>query len=107
MPLLSCLSRTSSHIQGNLFPWLTEELGPLTERPGRAGTCLCGQGGDRAADDLDVDRTAYGGQAIAPAVRLGTPRRALQRSNLLARFRGVCAERVAEPLARGADQADP
>jgi hypothetical protein len=25
---------------------------------GRAGTCLCGQGGDRAADDFDVDRTA-------------------------------------------------
>src|SRR5580693_2288886 len=32
MPLLSCLSRTWSHIQGNLFPWLTEELGPLPER---------------------------------------------------------------------------
>jgi hypothetical protein len=31
MPLLSCLSRTWSHIQGNLFPWLTEELGPLSE----------------------------------------------------------------------------
>jgi Transposase DDE domain/Transposase domain (DUF772) len=31
MPLLTCLSRTWSHIQGNLFPFLTEELGPLTE----------------------------------------------------------------------------
>jgi hypothetical protein len=31
MPLLSCLSRTWAHLQGNLFPWLTEELGPLTE----------------------------------------------------------------------------
>jgi transposase len=31
MPLLSCLARTWSHIQGNLFPWLAEELGPLTE----------------------------------------------------------------------------
>jgi hypothetical protein len=31
MPLLSGLSRTWAHIQGNLFPWLTEELGPLTE----------------------------------------------------------------------------
>jgi hypothetical protein len=31
MPLLTCLSRTWAHIQGNLFPWLTEELGPLTE----------------------------------------------------------------------------
>jgi hypothetical protein len=31
MPLLSGLSRTWAHIQCNLFPWLTEELGPLTE----------------------------------------------------------------------------
>jgi Transposase DDE domain/Transposase domain (DUF772) len=31
MPLLTCLSRTWAHIQGNLFPWLREELGPLTE----------------------------------------------------------------------------
>jgi Transposase DDE domain/Transposase domain (DUF772) len=31
MPLLICLSRTWAHIQGNLFPLLTEELGPLTE----------------------------------------------------------------------------
>jgi len=30
MPLLSCLSRTWAHIQGNLFPWLTDELGRLT-----------------------------------------------------------------------------
>jgi Transposase DDE domain/Transposase domain (DUF772) len=30
MPLLTCLSRTWAHIQGNLFPWLSEELGPLT-----------------------------------------------------------------------------
>src|ERR1700674_1132117 len=31
MPLLRCFSRTGAHIQGNIFPWLTEELGPLTE----------------------------------------------------------------------------
>jgi len=31
MPLLTCLSRSWAHIQDNLFPWLTEELGPLTE----------------------------------------------------------------------------
>jgi hypothetical protein len=30
MPLFTCLSRTWAHIQGDLFPWLTEELGPLT-----------------------------------------------------------------------------
>jgi hypothetical protein len=89
MPLLSCLSRTWSHIQGTLFPWLTEELGPLTEThkrvvtalevagveafvqvwPGLPGRPLCdrvgarlrGQGGDQAADHCDVDRPAYGG----------------------------------------------
>ena len=31
MPLLTCLTRTWSHIQGHLFPLLTKELGPLTE----------------------------------------------------------------------------
>jgi len=31
MPLLSGLSRSWAHIQDNLFPWLTEELGPFTE----------------------------------------------------------------------------
>jgi hypothetical protein len=40
MPLLSCLSRTWSHIQGNLFPWLTEELGPLTETHKQVVTVL-------------------------------------------------------------------
>jgi hypothetical protein len=40
MPLLSCLSRTWSHIQGNLFPWLSEELGPLTETHKQVVTAL-------------------------------------------------------------------
>src|SRR6516165_9489204 len=40
MPLRSCLSRTWSHIQGTLFPWLTEELGPLTETHKRVVTAL-------------------------------------------------------------------
>jgi Transposase DDE domain/Transposase domain (DUF772) len=31
MPLLECLARTWDHIHRNLFPWLTEELGPLSE----------------------------------------------------------------------------
>ena len=31
MPLREFLSSTWDHIQGNLFPWLTEELGPLSE----------------------------------------------------------------------------
>ena len=40
MPLLTCLSRTWAHIQGNLFPWLTEELGPLTEKHKQVVTTL-------------------------------------------------------------------
>src|ERR1700732_1963632 len=40
MPLLSSLSRTGSHIQGALFPWLTEDLGPLTETHKRVVTAL-------------------------------------------------------------------
>ena len=30
MPLRNCLSCTWHHIQSCLFPWLTEEVGPLT-----------------------------------------------------------------------------
>jgi hypothetical protein len=40
MSLLSCLSRTWAHIQDNLFPWLTDELGPLTEAHKRVVTVL-------------------------------------------------------------------
>jgi hypothetical protein len=40
MPLLTCLSRTWAHIQGNLFPWLTEELGPLTDMHKQVVTTL-------------------------------------------------------------------
>jgi hypothetical protein len=40
MPLLSCLSRTWAHIQGNLFPWLSEQLGPLTETHKQVITAL-------------------------------------------------------------------
>ena len=40
MPLLTCLSRTWAHIQGNLFPFLTAELGPLTETHKRVVTAL-------------------------------------------------------------------
>ena len=40
MPLLTCLSRTWAHIQGNLFPFLKEELGPLTEAHKRVAMTL-------------------------------------------------------------------
>ena len=32
MPLLTTLSNTWSHIQGHLFPWLRDEIGPLTDK---------------------------------------------------------------------------
>src|SRR6516225_8378878 len=32
MPLRDVLSNTWDHIQARLFPWLTEEVGPLTDR---------------------------------------------------------------------------
>src|SRR6202162_1608196 len=40
MPLLTCLSRTWAHIEGNLFPFLTAHLGPLTETHKRVVTAL-------------------------------------------------------------------
>jgi hypothetical protein len=40
MPLPTCLSTTWAHIQGNLFPWLTEELGPLTDMHKKVVTAL-------------------------------------------------------------------
>src|SRR5271167_4078711 len=40
MPLLSGLSKTWAHIQGNLFPLLTKELGPLTGAHKRVVTAL-------------------------------------------------------------------
>ena len=40
MPLLTCLSRTWAHIQGNLFPLLSEELGPLTDMHKQVVTAL-------------------------------------------------------------------
>jgi Transposase DDE domain/Transposase domain (DUF772) len=40
MPLFTCLSRTWSHIQGTLFPWLGEQLGPLTEAHKQVITAL-------------------------------------------------------------------
>src|ERR1700752_2018254 len=40
MPLQTCLSRTWAHIQGNFCPWLTEELGPLTDMHKQVVTAL-------------------------------------------------------------------
>jgi hypothetical protein len=40
MPLLTLVTATWSHIQGNLFPWLQAELGPLTDNHKRLITVL-------------------------------------------------------------------
>jgi Transposase DDE domain/Transposase domain (DUF772) len=40
MPHLTLVSATWSHIQGNLFPWLLAELGPLTDTHKRLVTVL-------------------------------------------------------------------
>jgi hypothetical protein len=88
MPLRDFLSNTWEHIQTNLFPWLTEELGPLTDMhkqvittlelacvekfvgswpglPGRppldrvrVGARVCRQSRDGISDDFDADRAA-------------------------------------------------
>ena len=131
MSLRDFLSSTWDHIQDNLFPWLREELGPLTDLHKRVIVTLelarvetlvgewRGLPGrppsDRAAlarafvakavmdpDDEDADRAADGRQAIAPAVRLGAPRTSAGCIHLLAGFRRVCAQRAAEPRPRGA-----
>ena len=40
MPLLTQVSAAWSHIQGNLFPWLQAEAGPLTDNHNRLITVL-------------------------------------------------------------------
>src|ERR1700680_2343771 len=83
MPLLSCLSRTWSHIQGNLFPWLTEELGPLTEAHKKVVTTLELAGVEAFVQDLPgrpgrppCARAALGRPFVAKAV-LGLPMTAM------------------------------
>src|SRR6516162_7904189 len=114
MPLRDFLSSTWDHIQDNLFPWLREELGPLTDLHKRVIVTL-----ELARVETLVgewrglpgrppsDRAADGGQAIAPAVRLGAPWTSAGCIRLLAGFRQVCAQRAAEPRPRGADQTNP
>ena len=119
MPLLSCLSRTWSHIQGNLFPWLTEELGPLTETHEQVVVAFevadveafvqvwCGLPGRPPSD-----RAALARAFVAKAV-IGLPTTAMlidrltvdKPLRLLARFCRVCTQRAAMPPPRGADQA--
>jgi hypothetical protein len=83
MPLLTCLSRTWAHIQGNLFPWLTEELGPLTDMHKKVVTTLELAGVDAFVHSWPglpgrppCDRAALARAFIAKAV-LGLPMTAM------------------------------
>jgi len=87
MPLRDYLSNAWDHIQANLFPWLAEEIGPLTETHKQVITVLemarvealvqswPGLPGRPPTADQHADRAAYGRQAIAAPLRLGAPRR--------------------------------
>jgi hypothetical protein len=83
MPLLTCLSRTWAHIQGNLFPWLTEELGPLTAAHKQVVTTLELAGVEAFVQDWPglpgrppCDRAALARAFVAKAV-LGLPMTAM------------------------------
>src|SRR5271169_1215340 len=79
-----------SHIQGTLFPWLREELDPVTAvleqliivldtiglaayvpGPPRLGAGFCRQGGIALADHGGGDRAIGHRQIAAPHLRLG------------------------------------
>ena len=86
MPLRDFLSSTWDHIQANLFPWLTEELGPLTDTHKQVITTL-----ELVRIETLMrhwpglpsrplrDRAALARAFVAKAV-IGLPTRAVQRS---------------------------
>src|ERR1700747_456561 len=83
MPLLTCVSATWAHIQGNLFPWLSEELGPLTDMHKKVVTTLELAGVEAfvqawagLAGRAPCDRAALARAFIAKAV-LGLPMTAM------------------------------
>ena len=125
MPLRVSLSNTWSHIQGFLFPMLRDEVGPLTDKQKQVVVVLevarieafvqmwPGLLGRPPADRHAIARAfvakavlglpqtnmliegAHRRQDAASAVWLGTPRTSAERSDLLARLRGVRRSRVA------------
>ena len=114
------LSDFWGRFQGELFPALSEEVGPLLgDAPpfcssarsrrrgrlcggagGRSGSssrgpsCPCaglsGQGGMGPSDDAAPDRQAWGGPVAAAVVRLAAPRGYPERGDLFAGVCGVC-----------------
>src|SRR6202142_4574870 len=128
---LDAMKARWNHIQGSLFPWLREEVDPITEALGRLVTTLdvigleafaprprtpargsprSRQGLRRQGDagrshDQRPDRAPPRRQVAAPHPRLGTALASALGSHVFPRFRGVRAGRSARQDARGADPA--
>ena len=105
MPLPTLVSATWSHIQGNLFPWLQAELGPLTDNHKRFVTVLemvhveaFVQMPDGAPGRPLDDRHALARAFIAKAVlNLATTRMLIERLQVDATLRRLCGwERIGE-----------
>src|SRR6202050_1337526 len=130
-PLDAMMARWN-HIQGSLFPWLREEVDPITEALARLVTTLDvigleafvperprtpARGSPRPRQGLrrqgDAGRSHYQRpdraprrrQVAAPHPRLGTALSSALGSHVFPRFRGVRAGRSARQDARGADRA--
>ena len=105
MPLRETLSNTWSHVQGQLFPWLRQEVGPLTEQHQRLVVVLEMAGIERFVQTWQGlpgrpadDRHALARALTAKAV-LGLPTTAalIERLQVDATLRRLCGwERVAQ-----------
>ena len=98
MPLLELISNTWSHIQGNLYPWLQAEVGPLTDNHKRLITVLemvRVEGFVQMHDGVPgrplEDRHALARAFIAKAVhKLPTTRMLMERLHVDATLRRLC-----------------
>src|SRR5271154_3305775 len=132
---LDAMKARWNHIQGSLFPWLREEVDPITEALGRLVTTLDGIGLEafvpeppRGPGRPPEDRRALARALVAKAMlgvpttnalieaprrrqvaashpRLGAALASALGSHVFPRFRTVRAGRSARQDARGADRA--
>ena len=134
MPLRATVSQYWLTFQRDLFPWLAEELGPLSERHKRLvqvleivrvedwlpSPCVGGRGRPqqqraalarallaKAVFDVPTTRALVERLGHDPQLRrLGAGRGAAQRGDLLAVVRRIRGQRVARAVARGLGQAE-